>query len=516
MKQLLIFKTFIILFLLICVLNGICSANNQYNIISYGAVNDGKTLNTIAIQKAIDEAYKNDGGVVVFPKGKFLSGSLILKSGVKLKFEKGSVLLGSTNPKEYQKLEIENVPISPKTDDNSKLALLLAYNSTNISIIGDGTIDGQGRELALTIDSLHNKGIRVDPHYGIRPSETVRPKIINFMKCENVHISGVTIQNSSCWVQTYELCTNVTIDNVKVKSRAYWNNDGIDITDCKKVSITNCDINSADDGICLKSYYTGYYCDEIYIANCSVCSSASAIKFGTASLGGFKNVVIENVKIKDTYRSAIAIENVDGGFIENVKVSDINAKNTGNAIFIRLGHRSDKNPGTINNIVLKNFKVQIPFGRPDIKYDMRGPDINYFHNQFPVIISGIPDNNIKNISLENIEISYPGRASKGMAYIPLWRLNQVPEVIKEYPEYTMFGEMPSWGYYVRHVNGISMKDIKLKLVDSDFRPALVFDDVMNLKLEKIEIPNNMKEQIIFKNVNDIHLDKESSYYMKEL
>jgi polygalacturonase len=490
--------------------------NNQYNIINYGAANDGKTLNTKAIQRAIDEANKNNGGVVVFPKGKFLSGSIILKSGVELMFEEGSILMGSTNPLDYQKLEIENAPVSQKTDDNSKLALILAYNSIDISISGSGTIDGQGRELALAIDSLHQMGITVDPNYKIRPSETMRPKILNFMKCENVHISGVTIQNSSCWVQTYELCMNVSIDNVKVVSRAYWNNDGIDITDCKKVRITNCDINSADDGICLKSYYTGYFCDDIYIANCSVRSSASAIKFGTASLGGFKNVFIENIKIKDTYRSAIAIENVDGGFIENVRVSDIDAINTSNAIFVRLGHRSGEKPGTINNIVLKNFKVQVPFGRSDVDYDMRGPDINYFHNQFPVVISGIPDNNIKNISLENIEIYYPGRASKGMAYLPLWRLNQVPEVIKEYPEFTMFGELPSWGYYVRHVNGISMKDIKLKLVDSDFRPAVVFDDIKNLKMENIEMPDNKKDLIILKNVNGVCFDSESSYYMKEL
>jgi len=518
MRQLLFSKLSILLFSIffIGIQNCVCSGIKKYDILRYGAVNDGMTLNTKSIQSAIDEAFNQKGGVVVFPKGNFLSGSLILKSGVELKFEEGSVLLGSTNPSDYTKLEIENAPVSQKTDDNSKLALILSSNSTNISITGTGTIDGQGRRLALVIDSLHLMGITVDPHYSIRPSETMRPKIINFMECSNVIISGVTILNSSCWVQTYELCTNVIIDNVKVISRAYWNNDGIDITDCKKVNITNCDINSADDGICLKSYYKGYSCEDIYISNCSVRSSASAIKFGTASLGGFKDVVIENITIKDTYRSAIAIENVDGGFVDNIKISNINANNTGNAIFVRLGHRSGEKPGIIKNVVLKNFNVIVPFGRSDVNYDMRGPDINFFHNQFPVIISGIPENNIENISLENIEISYPGRASKGMAYLPLWRLNMVPEVINEYPEYTMFGELPSWGYYVRHVMGISMKNIKLKLVDSDFRPAFVFDDVKNLKMESIDIPNNMKEQIILKNTNDVSLDYGSSYYKKEL
>jgi Glycosyl hydrolases family 28 len=495
---------------------GFCAGGKKYYITDYGAVNDGTTINTKAIQKAIDDAHEKNGGIVVFTKGKFLSGSLILKTGVELFFEEGSMLLGSTDPDDYIKLDIENAPVSPKTDDNSRLALVLAYQAKNISITGKGIIDGRGRELALVLDSLHLIGKRIDPRYSNRLSETVRPKIINFMACENVRISGITIQNSSCWVQTYELCRNLVIDSIKVISRAYWNNDGMDITDCKNARITNCDINAADDGICLKSYYTGYYNDSIYISNCKIRSSASAIKFGTASIGGFKNVVIENIKIKDTYRSAVAIECVDGGFIENINVSGIVAENTGNAIFIRLGHRSGKSPGYIKNIVLKNFKIQVSFGRPDIDYDMRGPELNFFHNQFPVVISGIPGHDVENISLENIAISYPGRASKGMAYIPLWRMDMVPEAIRDYPEYTMFGELPSWGYYIRHASGIKMKDIRLNLTDDDFRPAMIFADVKKLSMEKIEIPGKKKDQIILKYTKDAHFDQGTGLHIKQL
>ena len=486
---------------------------DKFFVTKYGAVNDGKTINTKAIQKAIDEANKQNGGIVVFTKGMFLTGSIRLKSGVKLLLEEGAVLLGSTDPRDY--LEIENAPISPKTDDNSKLALLLANDVKDISIYGKGTIDGQGRELALTIDSLHKMGIRIDPHYNSRPSETMRPDIINFMRCVNVSISGITITNSSCWVQHYQLCTNLTIDSVTIISRAFWNNDGMDITDCNKVSITNCNINSDDDGICLKSYYPGYCDTNIYIANCWIRSSACAIKMGTASIGGFKNITIKNIKVQDTHNSAIAIESVDGGTIENINVSDINAINTSNAIFIRLGYRSGKEQGSINNITLKNIKVQVPYGIPDVNYDMCGPAISSFHNQFPISITGIPDAIAKNIQLENIEVTYPGRASKGYAYVPLWFLNIIPENIRNYPEYNMFGELPSWGFYVRHVDGISMKNIKLKLDDYDYRPAFVFDDVKNLKMERIEIPIDKKEQIIFKNIKDFDLDSRSKYFVRE-
>ncbi|QOG01239.1 glycoside hydrolase family 28 protein [Flavobacterium sp. MDT1-60] len=486
-----------------CQSQKIIKSQKDFLITDYGSKADGKTINTIAIQKAIDAAFKNKGGRVVFPKGNFLSGSIILKSNVTLYFEEESVLLGSTNPKDYLNMAFDGRPISPKKDDNSQMALILAHKANNIAIKGKGTIDGQGLKLALNIDSLHHAGVSIDPKYSIRrnrPNETMRPKLFRFSQCDTVLVEGLKAGEASCWGLSFELCTNLTLDNLIIVNRSYWNNDGIDITDCKNVKVVNCDINSADDGICLKSYYSGYYNDSVYIANCTIRSSASAIKFGTASVGGFKNVIIKDIKVYDTFRSAIAIESVDGGFIENIDVSNIQAINTGNAIFIRLGQRSGDKPGSIKNVSIKNIKVQVPFGRPDSNYDLRGPEVDFFHNPFPSSIVGLEGYTVENVVLENIEINYPGRASKGMAYIPLNRLNQVPEAVKDYPEFSMFGELPAYGFYVRHVNGISMKNIKLTLDDSDFRPAFVFDDVQNLKLEAIDIPKEMQKQLVFKDV----------------
>lgn len=125
---------------------------------------------------------------------------------------------------------------------------------------------------------------------------------------------------------SFELCNQLILDSLQIINLAYWNNGGIDITDCRNVKITNNFVNSADDGICLKSYYPGFYNDSISISNNTIRSSASAIKFGTASVGGIKNVFIDNIKVYDTYRSAIAIESVDGGFIENVRVTQLKPK----------------------------------------------------------------------------------------------------------------------------------------------------------------------------------------------
>lgn len=494
-------------------------AINKFNVLAYGAVADGKTLNTNAIQKAIDEAFKNKGGQVVFPKGCFLSGSIQLKSNVTLFFEEGAVLLGSTNPKDYYKMEFPGRPDSPKKDDNSQLALILAHKSNNIAIKGKGEIDGQGLKLALAIDSLHHAGITVDPNYNYRrhrPNETMRPKLFRFSQCKNILVEGLKVGQASCWGLSFELCNNLTINKLNIVNRAYWNNDGIDITDSKNVKITNCKIDAADDAICLKSYYPGFYNDSIYIANCNIRSSASAIKFGTASIGGFKNIKIEDIKVFDTFRSAIAIQTVDGGFIENVSVNNISAVNTGNAIFLRLGHRSGEKPGSLKNITIKNVKVQIPFGRPDINYDLRGPEVNFFHNPFSSAIVGIPGYKIENVTLENFEISYPGRASKSMAYMPLSRLDQVPEEITASPEFSMFGEYPAYGLYVRHAQDIRLNNIKFTLDDVDFRPAFVFDDVATLEINNISLNKDAKEQIILKDTENITLDSEATTLAKKL
>ncbi|TMU57687.1 glycoside hydrolase family 28 protein [Flagellimonas algicola] len=483
--------------------------DQEYEVTGHGVVGDGLTLNTNALQTLIEQVAQKGGGTLVFPAGDYLSGSLEMKSNVSLYLKKDAVLLGSPNPYDYKEIVMEGRPDSPKKDDNSQMAFLVAYKANNFKIYGQGKIDGQGRELALSIDSLHHTGERIDPKYNyrrMRPNETARPKLFRFSSCKNVDILDLSLYNGSCWGLSFELCENLKLDNLKVVNRAYWNNDGMDITDCKNVKVTNCDVDSADDGICLKSYYPDHYNDNIYIANCTVRSSASALKFGTASHGGFKNVTIENIEVFDTFRSVIAIESVDGGVIENIKVSNIVAKNTGNAIFIRLGHRSGETPGIVKNVHIKDIKVEVPFGRPDIDYDLRGPEVDFFHNPFPSSITGIPGHKVEDVTIENVEIRFPGRASKGMAYVPVNRLDQVPEQVKKYPEFSMFGELPAWGFYVRHATGVTFKDVTLTLDDKDYRPAYIFDDVESLQMDNMSIPTASHKQIILKNTQDVTQD----------
>lgn len=478
----------------------------DYTATMYGIKADGASLNTKAIQSLIDKVYAKGGGRIIFQPGRYLTGCLLLKSNVGLHFEKDAVLLGSTNPFHYY--AVGNGSNSERKD-NSNLALIVADKAQHISITGEGVIDAQGRALALNADSLYHAGLYADNNYNTRrnrPSELVRPKLLYFEQCSDIRIESVEMRNSACWGLSFDLCSQMVLKNLKVVNRAYWNNDGMDITDCKNVQITGCKVNSADDGICLKSYHVDSCNDSVYIADCEICSSSNAIKFGTASYGGFKNITIQNIKVFDTYRSAIAIESVDGANIENIQVNRIKAHNTGNAIFIRLGQRAGYRLGSIRNVTVKDLDVEVPFDRPDKYYDLSGPAVSFFHNPFPSSICGIPGNNIEGVRLENIRILCPGRSSRGMAYVPITRLSAVPEQVKEYPEFTMFGELPSWAFYVRHVKGLTLKNITLGLAEDDFRPAFVFDEAQDIVLSGCELPTNKTAgQYVLKNCTNYNL-----------
>lgn len=480
------------------------SQQKQINIVDLGAKGDGQTDNTLVIQKAIDEASASGSGKVIVPAGTFLTGVIHLKSNVEINLDEKAVWLGSAKRIDY----------GPK--DASPL--IVAKSQHNFSITGKGTIDGNGKELIKDIYVMLNAGTLEDsewqvynPWHQMRPEERNRPKIILFQNCDSVQVKGVTIKNGLMWVQDYRSCTNVTIDSIKVRSTTFLNNDGIDITDSKNVRITNCDIDCADDGICLKSSLRNEGCENVYVANCRVRSSASALKLGTASWGGFRKITIRDITVYDTYRSAIAIEAVDGGILEDVDVQNITAKNTGNAIFIRLGHRNkDEVISQLRRVRISNVKVTVPSGKPDAGYPEEGPMVRYPHNVFPSSVSGIPGHPVEEVILENIEITYDGGGDEKIAKMPLDSLSRIPEQISEYPEFSMFGELPVWGFYARHVVGMKMKNITVRAKNKDYRPASVFDDVTHLKIDGMKVEEELGQQIFLNNCSDaeLNVDKE--------
>lgn len=469
------------LVVLILCFQSLQSWSKDYPASLFGIYSDGVTLNTRSIQFGIDYIHQHGGGRLVFDVGRFLTGSIHLKSNTTLHLLEGAVLLGVLNPLDY--------------DRKIYTALIFAHDQQNIAITGKGVIDGQGRQVARNVAAMVHKGLIKDAFRNDRPEVEIRPKLIYFRSCENILIRGVTMRNSAAWVQTYDQCKKLRVDSITVDSRAFWNNDGIDIVDCDSVAITNSYIDAADDGICLKSHDPKSICQNILIRNCTIRSSANAIKFGTASLGGFRNIRIINNKVFDTYRSAIALEAVDGGFIENVQADSLQVLNTGNAIFLRIGERVSGKKGRLENIRIDHVSVEIAAGKPDAGYEYEGPVEDMPRNISPaVIIAGLPGAMITNISLKNIEIRHPGGGNSLFAKVLLNDLDSVPEKPAAYPDFSMFRELPAWGAYIRHARDVQFTNHTLLCVKKDYRTAIVLDDVHHSKFISIDIKEPGKKK----------------------
>ena len=431
--------------------------NGVFDVRGYGAVADGVTPDTAAIQKAID-ACSVTGGTVLFSPGTYVSGTLFMRSGVTLDFMSGATLLGSPHIADYPVTEPK---IRSYTDRYVCRSLIYGEDLDNIGIVGAGTIDGNGHS-----PEFQEKGY----------TKRTRPYIIRFIGCSRITVKGVLLTRSPMWMQHYLACENIRMSGVRVFNHGNRNNDSVDIDGCRDVIISGCIFDSDDDGITLKSTLPRP-CENITITNCVVGSHCNAIKMGTESHGGFRNVTISDCVIRPSVNrdvvygkpdglAGIALEIVDGGIMEYVAISNISIERVGTPLFIRLGDRGRlytegverPAPGTLRYITISNITA-------------RGTSL------CSSSITGIPGHPVENISLSGITLICSGGGKEADA------LREVPEVEDRYPESTMFGEsLPSYGLYARHVNGLSVSDVRMFLESEDERPAFVCDDVSGLDI----------------------------------
>ena len=464
-------------------------AKPVYNASKFGIRSDGVTMNTRSIQKAIDWIAEQGGGTLRFWVGRYLTGSIHLKSNVTIELMEGAILVGSTNPWDYDRLVA--------TNDH---ALVMAEGVENIRLIGvyssGGCIDGQGRELGNNCTAMVHAGLINDKLTNDRVAEGIRPRLLLFRECKNVEVDNVTFRNAANWVCMYDQCENVRVNNVRVQSTAFWNNDGIDIVDCDGFALTDSYIDASDDAICLKSHSAKKLCQNIEVRNCTARSSASGIKFGTMGAGGFKDVKIVNNRVYDTYRSAITIQSVDGGVCENILVDSLHAVNVGNPIYLNIGARRDKQ-SFMDGIVIRNMYCEVAAGKPDAGYEYEGPVEDLPRNISPCGVIGLKDSKIKNVTLENIEIVFPGGGDPYYAHRGLDQLDEVPEMPKAYPEFSQHKELPAWGFYIRHVDGLTMNHIRLKALKADYRTAIVMDDVDRHEINDLKVEEPSPKEPVF-------------------
>ena len=429
----------------------------DYNIRDYGAVNDTTVLSTKAIQQAIEECHQAGGGRVVIPTGQYKSGSIVLRSNVNLHLEMGATLYGSTSLEDYQRQKSSY--LSLRTQQQT-VQLIYADSVSHVVIDGYGTIDGQGRTFVK--QSWNDEGI-------------TRPHLLRFIQSSDIVVKDITLRNSGCWMQHYLACTRLTIDGIKVFNRNNYNNDALDIDGCHDVIVRGMIADSDDDAITLKST-SPRLCENVNISNCVVSSHCNAVKLGTETNGGFRNICISGIVVKPSEdqkekffgqwigSSAISLEIVDGGVLENVMVSDITIEGTESPIFIKLGNRARgyrenqviDHVGKIDGVHLQNIQIRNA-------------------GTMGCSITGLPGHPVQNIWVRDISFHHKG----GVTANDMTAIEQsvADEKEKEYPEATMWGNLPSKGFFIRHASNVHLEGIEIITSQPDVRPDIVKTDV---------------------------------------
>jgi len=421
------------------ILSGQRAARPEYLVSKFGALGDGRTPDTEPIQKAIDACTTEGGGTVRLPAGRYLSGSFLLKNNVTLHLDEGAVLLGSTNPGDYRSFD----SFREGTGNELGYAFISAVDVSNVAITGKGVIDGQGKEVLAALKSGERNR---------------RPFLVRFVRCINVTLKDVRMRQSAVWTVHLSQCHNATVERVNINSHAGSNNDGIDIDSCELVHVNECDIDTGDDAICLKTT-SRLPCRDVTITNCRLRSNCATIKAGTESAGDFDNIRISNCQLLGARLGGIKLLSVDGARLQNIEITDVTMDAGHIPIFLRLGARlktfrlgdAKREVGTLHNITIRRFKATA-----------EGPGI---------VMSGIPDHRISQIRMDEIELHLTGGGTKEAGDATL------PEAIDAYPEITMFGrDFPAALLYARHVDGLDISRLKSTFAQPDERPEKVLLD----------------------------------------
>ena len=476
---------------LLCLTVALSASAKDYYASMFGIKSNGTTLNTTAIQKAVDFISGEGGGKLIFKVGRYLTGTIELKDNVTIELGEGAVLVGSTNPYDYYR-------------KGDAFGMVISNGAENIGIVGLGVLDGQGREVANNFLGQIALGFIQDPFKLGRPAN--RPHLVYLCQSKNVTLKGINLRNSACWTCTTDRIENLLIDGVTLESRAFWNNDGFDIVDCTHAVIQNCFVNASDDGICLKSHHKDVCNDDVIVRHNTITSSASGIKFGTFGVGGFRNIQILDNVVYDTFRSAITIQSVDGGFAENILGDGLKSYKTANAIYLNVGQRRGEKPSRMENITIRNVYAEIPVDKPDYGVDYEGPTLeDQPRNVLPCGIVGLAEQPVCNVTIENVEIHFPGGGDPSFAKVGTYELEKVPEMPTAYPEFSQYKELPAWGFYVRHAKGVHFHNVTLTAAEKDYRPAIVLDDVQGASFSAVKAtaPKLRTKIFVARNCGDI-------------
>ncbi len=484
-----------------------------FNVHAYGATGDGKTVDTPAINRAIEAVAAAGGGTLLFPAGTYICFTIHLRSNVDLYLSRGCTILAAASPKPgettgynggaYDPAE-PNAPWEPYQDyghNHWRNSLFYGENLSDFSILGPGLIHGAG--LAHGSHNTSNSAAR--GNYPVYSAEQpgVGNKTFALKNCRNVVLRDLSILKGGHFAVLATGVDNLTLDNLLVDT----DRDGFDIDCCRNVRVSNCTVNSPwDDAICPKSSYAlGYQrsTDNVTIANCFVTGTYilgtvidgtwkkfpddargvprnGRIKCGTESNGGFRNIAIANCVCEGS--KGISLETSDGALLEDIAISNITLRDTADApLFLRLNRRNrgpkeTMRPGTLRRVLISNL----------VSHNSASTTAS--------LLSGIPSNLIEDVKLADCYFGHRGLPTVlpsgrgGARPMPDWHTIAVPENEEGYPELLSFGPTPSNAFFIRHLKNLEMSHIEVAPATADPRPAFWLEDVHRADFFAITAP----------------------------
>ncbi len=417
---------------------------------NFGAVGDGSTLNTAAIQQAIDSASALGGGVVLLTDGSYKSSTIVLKSNVTLRITSDATLLAVSNYNDYPDIPYNRPSWS---DTYTKRSLIFAEEADNIRITGGGTIDCAGFNIAY-----------------LQTPTKQRPFGVRINDCTNITIDSVSFQTAPQWMLHLMRSQYVHIHHIYLFNHGFGANDGIDIDCCRNVLIENSVIDSNDDPIAIKTHSEDT-CRDVLVRNCEIATFERGVKVGNESQGPLINIRFEDIAIRETDfalklppQSAVYLAIADGGSADSISFERIHVNTTYDTpIFIRLCNRG------------QHYDSLVP---PPPVYFLRNvlvKDVTCTAKTvIPSSITGIPGYNVENVRLQNIHLVSPGNGAGS---------SNIPEQISNRPENDIWGDsLPAYGLYVRHVDGLVLDSFCVELQNADQRTLLYFEDTTDVSI----------------------------------
>ncbi|HVG15989.1 MAG TPA: glycosyl hydrolase family 28 protein [Chitinophagaceae bacterium] len=450
-----------------------------YNVRDHGAKGDGKTLDTKAIQAAIDKCTSDKGGTVLIPGGVFVCGTIELKSNVTLHLTAGGKLLGSPKREDYT--AGKGVP-----PGNGNIVFIYAVNAENITIEGRGIVDGNGAAF------YNGKGDNTGPGQRGVGGNFDRPHLFIFFQCNNLLMRNAFYTASAYHCCRILKCKQVHIDGIRIYNRANKNNDGFHFNDGQYVHIMNCDIQCQDDACAL--FGSNKF---VTITNCSFSTRWSIFRFGG---GQSENIAITNCLIYDTYGCPIKIS-AGRASIENLTFSNIVMRNVTGPIGIGFSGVSTNNAANpqnttkpyIRNIVFNGIRASIikqPVNHPDIAWDVNGRE---GEKNSCITLNAMNDYYLENISFTDVQVKYAGGGTAEQA-----AKRDVPKIAAEYFGVwdPLPGGPPAYGMYARNVKGLTLQNVRLEYEEADMRPALIFDNVQDASVNGLSIQGNPQTEAV--------------------